>query len=119
MMLREYGYRVLQASTPEEALALMHKSAYPVDLLVTDVIMPGMDGTEVFQRLSAASPGLKVLYMSGYPEDVISTHGVLRSGINFIQKPFSPASLVKKVRLVLAQAEQTGGGAGQDGQQAG
>ncbi len=114
MMLREYGYRVLQASTPEAALALLQQSEQTVDLLVADVIMPGMDGTEVFLQLSSACPGLKVLYMSGYPDDVISTHGVLRSGINFIQKPFSPASLVKKVRIVLSQAEPPAAGSGQE-----
>jgi PAS domain S-box-containing protein len=106
-MLKEYGYRVLEATTPEAGLARAQDLSVPIDLLVTDVIMPGMNGTDIYRKMKLVRPSLQVLYMSGYPEDVISTHGVLRSGINFIQKPFSPAVLLNKVRLVLGRTDAT------------
>ncbi len=102
-MLGENGYRVLQASSPRAALALAEDAREQIELFITDVIMPGMTGTEVFQRLRAARPSLKVLYMSGHPEDVISTHGVLRPGIHFIQKPFVQAHLLNRVRDALGR----------------
>jgi two-component system, cell cycle sensor histidine kinase and response regulator CckA len=70
----------------------------------TDVVMPGLSGAELAGRMRVLRPELRVLYMSGYTDDVISTHGVLDPGVNFIQKPFSPQSLVARVREVLDAA---------------
>jgi CheY-like chemotaxis protein len=72
-----------------------------VDLLLTDLVMPGMSGRELARRLAAVRPSLKVLYMSGYPSDDIAHHGILEEGIAFLAKPFTPAVLLGKVREVL------------------
>jgi len=72
-----------------------------VDLLLTDVIMPGMNGRELHRRLSARIPDLKVLYMSGYSENVIADQGMLYEGVHFIQKPFSVRALLEKIRQSL------------------
>jgi two-component system cell cycle sensor histidine kinase/response regulator CckA len=95
------GYRVLLASEGSEALRVAGEHEGPIDLLVTDLVMPGMGGREVARRLEAARPGLRVLYMSGYTEDAISHHGVLDPGLAFLQKPFLSDALLRKVREVL------------------
>lgn len=100
-MLRRLGYRVLIAGTPKKALKVARGSAAGIDLLVTDVIMPGMNGRELATRLKADLPGLAVLFMSGYTADVIVHHGVLEENVVFIQKPFSMNSLAHKVREAL------------------
>ncbi len=100
--LNRLGYRVLDAEDGEKALELM--AGEQVDLLLTDVIMPKISGKELYSRLSADRPGLKVLYISGYTDNVIAHHGVLEAGVNFLQKPVSVASLAKKVRQVLDSA---------------
>ena len=99
--LRELGYTVLSAAGPEEALALFadHKDA--VDLLVTDVVMPSMNGKDLYDRLKTSRPDLKVLYMSGYTENVIVHHGVLDKGVQFISKPFTLLDLSGRVRAAL------------------
>ena len=100
-MLQQCGYKVLAASTPELAISLVVKHIGAVDLLVTDVIMPGMNGRELQYRLAAIKPGLKCLFMSGYTAEAIGEHGVLEPGVQFLQKPFTLNALTHKVRNVL------------------
>ena len=99
--LESFGYRVLAASTPEEAFRLANEHAGELRLLITDVIMPKMNGRDLAERLLALHPGMKRLYMSGYTNDIIAPHGILDEGINFIQKPFLPSALGIKVREIL------------------
>ena len=100
-ILQHQGYIVLSAENGDQALSILSAINKPVHLLLTDVVMPGMNGKELFIRVSKKHPGLKVLFMSGYPEDIIAHRGVLEKGINFIQKPFSVQTLAAKVREVL------------------
>lgn len=100
-MLEHQGYTVLAASTPDEAVQLAAAYAGQVDLLITDVIMPGMNGRELSNSLLSLYPRLKRLFMSGYTADVIAHHGVLEEGVHFIQKPFTMMALTDKVREVL------------------
>jgi CheY-like chemotaxis protein len=100
-LLRRQGYQVLTASLPSEALRLAERHKGPIHILVTDVVMPEMNGRELAARLPAFSPGIKSLYMSGYTSDIIANHGVLEEGVAFIQKPFTMRELSAKVREVL------------------
>ena len=95
------GYRVLLACDGSEALRVSGEHEGPIDLLITDLVMPGMGGREVASRLETARPGLRVLFMSGYTENAISHHGVLDAGVAFLQKPFLSEALLRKVREVL------------------
>ncbi len=99
--LREYGYRVLTAGTVAEALWISGREPGVIHLLLTDVVMPHASGREVAGQLRKLRPGMKVLYMSGYTENVIAHHGILDEGTLFLQKPFSPETLARKVRAVL------------------
>jgi DNA-binding response OmpR family regulator len=101
MMLERQGYAVLAASTPGESLRLADTYAGRIDLLITDVVMPEMNGRDLARNLLALYPNLKRLFMSGYTADVIAHHGVLDPGVHFIQKPFSTKDLAAKVRQVL------------------
>jgi PAS domain S-box-containing protein len=103
--LRGAGYRVLVAASGTEALEIGCRE--PVDLLLTDAVLPGMGGRELAERLSAARPNVRVLYMSGYTENAIVHHGVLDPGIAFVQKPVSLQVLLGKVREVLDSAPPT------------
>lgn len=100
-MLKRLGYRVLDVGEPGEALAIVAKVSGPIDLLVTDVVLPGMSGTELAQRLAGSNPSLKVLFMSGYTQNAIG--GELPRGAAFLQKPFTLSSLGTKVRALLDQ----------------
>jgi CheY-like chemotaxis protein len=100
-ILRRQGYRVLAAQHAGEVLLLCEKHPEAIELLLTDVVMPQMNGPELARRLAGTRPGLKVLCMSGYTDDSIVRHGVLESGVAFIQKPVTPTSLATKVREVL------------------
>ncbi len=102
-MLRRQGYTVLAAVTPGEALGLADTLGGDIDLLLTDVIMPEMNGRDLARRLLDRQPKLRQLYMSGYTADVIASHGVLDEGVNFIEKPFTMKNLALKVRAVLEQ----------------
>jgi PAS domain S-box-containing protein len=106
-ILSRKGYSVLVAENGNEALAKLENHDGPVALLLTDVVMPGMNGKELFDRLSARYPDMRVLYMSGYTEDVIVHRGVVDEGVNFIQKPFSVNALATKIREVL-EYQRTG-----------
>jgi CheY-like chemotaxis protein len=94
------GYSVLEAKNGDEALQLAHSHPGPIHLLLTDVVMPGMNGRELWQRLSWR-PEMKVLFMSGYPENAIVQHGTLAKGVMYLQKPFTLNALTHKVREVL------------------
>jgi two-component system, cell cycle sensor histidine kinase and response regulator CckA len=97
------GYRVLSASNGDEALSLVNKTGESIHLLITDVIMPLMGGKALADRLTVIYPGLRILFMSGYTDNSIVHHGVLETGIKFIQKPFSMVEFMRKIREVLEQ----------------
>lgn len=101
LILELKGYRVLEAEGGEEALRLCHDYIGEIDLMLTDVIMPGMSGRVLAERVAAVCPELPVLYMSGYTDDAIVRHGLLGDMLEFIQKPFTPDGLAVKVRSVL------------------
>jgi PAS domain S-box-containing protein len=100
-ILRHHGYRVVVAQNAADALLLAEAHPEPIDLLVTDVVMPHMSGPELARRLHESRPRMKVLCMSGYTDDSVVRHGVVDSATAFIQKPLTPASLTLKVREVL------------------
>ncbi|MCU0680836.1 MAG: ATP-binding protein [Polyangiaceae bacterium] len=100
-ILQRQGYRVLEAENAGEALLLCEQHAGPIDLLLSDVVMPLVSGPELARRLGRSRPGLKILCMSGYTDEAVIRHGALDPGIAFIQKPFTPESLARRVRDVL------------------
>lgn len=100
-MLGRQGYTVLTAGTPGEAMRIAREHAGDIHLLITDVIMPEMNGRDLAKNVMSFHPGIKRLFMSGYTADVIAHHGVLEDGVHFIQKPFSTRVLTAKVRAVL------------------
>ena len=100
------GYKVLEAENGESGLRIAEATKGPIDILVTDVVMPGMGGRELAKRLVALRPGTSVLYLSGYTEDAIVTQGALSPGTAFLQKPFTLQNLAKKVREVLRSRQQ-------------
>ena len=97
-MLKKLGLSVVVAKTPLEALSIFENADTPVDLLLSDVVMPDMSGTELRDRIKAIQPDIKVLFMSGYTSNVIVHHGVLEDGVHFVHKPFSMNDLARKVR---------------------
>lgn len=101
MMLKRLGYNILSASKPSEAIKIASESSSVIDMLITDVVMPDMNGRDLAKALTRLFPDLKCLFMSGYTANVIAHHGVLDSGVQFINKPFSKESLARKVREVL------------------
>ena len=102
-MLRRLGYLVLSAVSPEKAVQLAKEHPGDIHLLLTDVIMPAMNGRELAEKLQAIRPGLRCLFMSGYTADVIAKKGILDEGVLFLQKPFQKNSLAAKVREALDQ----------------
>jgi two-component system cell cycle sensor histidine kinase/response regulator CckA len=102
LSLENSGYAILTATSSADAIAICAAHLGPIDLMVTDVVMPGMSGAQLATHLSALRPEMKVLYVSGYIDDTIVKQGVLDSGLTFLQKPFSPKTLAWKVREVLA-----------------
>lgn len=105
MTLLQQGYQVFAAADGSEALAVLDSRKGGFDLLLTDVVMPEMNGRDLYSRVAEILPEIRVLYMSGYTDDVIVHHGVLDAGINFIQKPFTGQDLSQKVREVLDSAD--------------
>ena len=100
-VLQRHGYTVLQARDGGEAVALCHSHPGEIHLMVTDVVMPGMGGRESADLVSELRPGIKVLFMSGYADRAVTEHRVLDPDTPYLQKPFTPATLVRKVREVL------------------
>jgi PAS domain S-box-containing protein len=100
-ILRQKGYQVLEAAGGEEAMQILSRYEKPIHLLVTDVVMPQISGRELANRVTALRPEIKLLFMSGYTDDAIVRHGVLDSGVAFLQKPFAASGLAQKVREVL------------------
>jgi two-component system, cell cycle sensor histidine kinase and response regulator CckA len=105
-ILEMLGYTVLKAASPDEALQLCQQTARPVDLLLSDVVLPQMDGRSLFYRVSVLFPALKVLYMSGYTGGFVAYHEVADAGLPLLQKPFSPDRLAKAVRDALDEPSQ-------------
>jgi PAS domain S-box-containing protein len=104
-MLERQGYKVMAATTPGEAIRLAREHAGEIHLLMTDVVMPEMNGRDLAKNLLSLYPKLKRLFMSGYTADVIAHHGVLDEGVQFIQKPFSGQNLASRVREVLDETK--------------
>jgi len=100
-ILAQRGYRVLRAPDGQSALEIARSHAGEIPLLVTDIVMPGMTGPELATALQAERPGVRVLYMSGYTDDSVVRHGVLAEGMPYLQKPFTPDALARKVRELL------------------
>jgi signal transduction histidine kinase/ActR/RegA family two-component response regulator len=101
VILEINGYQVLEAASGDEALSIYKEQQGRIDLIITDVVMPGISGPELVQSLETLSPGIKVLYLSGYTDDAVVRHGLLDQKMAFLQKPFTPDALLRKVREVL------------------
>ena len=99
--MRKKGYTVLHAHGAQEAIALLERNPDPIHLLLTDLIMPGMNGHDLGKIATAKRPDMKILYMSGYNQDILGLRGVQNNGTNFIEKTFSTEVLCHKVRDVL------------------
>jgi CheY-like chemotaxis protein len=99
--LERSGYRLLDAGNPREAVQTAAEYHGPIHLLLSDVVMPESEGAPLIDRLTAVRPGVRVLYMSGYTDESIVHYGVLEEGVPFLQKPFTPYALARKVRDVL------------------
>jgi CheY-like chemotaxis protein len=107
-ILKAHGYRVLEAANAGEALLLSERHPAPIHLMITDVVMPGLTGRELAERLSPLQPGLRVLFMSGYMENTIAHRGLLDPDVAYLQKPFMPEQLLTKVRATLGPPQPLG-----------
>ena len=101
MTLDQAGYKVFEAADGQEAIKFLENNDEGVDLVLTDVIMPGIGGKDVAEKMQEFCPNTKLIFMSGYTNNAIVHHGVLDDKTNFIQKPFTPISLLKKIRDVI------------------
>jgi DNA-binding response OmpR family regulator len=100
-ILRRSGYDVLEASLPNDALELVSRTEQPIHLLITDVVMPQLNGRQLAERVRALRPGTDILFMSGYSDNVLDRDGVLEPGLHFLPKPITPAALTQAVRSIL------------------
>ena len=100
--LERLGYTVLTADAPEKAISMVKTHEGKIDLLLTDIVMPQMNGRELYRRLSVILPDIKCLFMSGYSDEVIAHHGILDKGVRLLYKPFSLTELAGKVREALS-----------------
>jgi CheY-like chemotaxis protein len=103
---------VIEASTGSEALAIVERGAHPIDMLVSDVVMPGLNGRELAERFRVLCPGTPVLFISGHAETTIAHQGVLEAGVEFLAKPFTPERLARRVREILDQPANSQGARG-------
>jgi DNA-binding NtrC family response regulator len=101
MMLKRMGYEVIATGAPDEASRLAREYKGCIDLLMTDVVMPGINGRDLASNLKSIYPNIKCLFMSGYTADIIGPHGVLDEGVHFIEKPFTKKDLAVKIREAL------------------
>jgi CheY-like chemotaxis protein len=101
VILERAGYHVVEAAAPDEAQNIFRSRASEIDLMISDVVMPGSHGPALFKKLSAEHPSLRVLYMSGYTDNEIIHSGRLEGGENFLEKPFTSQKLLEKVREIL------------------
>lgn len=118
LFLKENGYHVLTAADGAEAQQVAAQTPGPIHLLLTDVVMPGINGRVLAERLASLHPTMKVLYMSGYTDSFIAGHGVLEEGIHLLRKPFTEEALMRKIRELLdarKETKETGGLAGTEG----
>ena len=104
-VLRGCGYRLVEAESGEEALRAAAGCPETIHLMVTDVVLPGMTGKDLAERLQPARPDMKVLFASGYAENVIAHRGVINPGIRYLPKPYAPHELAVRVREVLDQSD--------------
>ena len=102
------GYRVLEAVRGDEAIRIVTEHHGRIHLLLADVVLPEMSGPQVLEQIRARYPHVKVLFMSGYTDEAMAHHGILDSGAPFLQKPFLPEALARKVREVLAAQASAG-----------
>ena len=100
-MLEEFGYTVIEAGDGQEAVSKFMENKDRIDLFLSDIVMPGMNGREAYERIKRVKPDIKVLFASGYPSDFTHKSEILKGGLDFISKPVSPDNLLKKVREVL------------------
>jgi two-component system, cell cycle sensor histidine kinase and response regulator CckA len=100
-LLESAGYSVIEAPTPAEALEIIRSDPGTISLMITDVVMPGMSGRQLAEQIAPLRPEMQVLYVSGYTDDAVVNHGVLESGMAFLQKPFTREALTRKVRELL------------------
>ena len=101
--LQDFGFGVVEASGGHQALGVIERSDGAIDLLITDVILPGMDGAELARRATELQPQLSVLFISGYTDEEIVRRGLLEAGRPFLQKPFTPEALVNQIAEVMRQ----------------
>ncbi len=107
LILQQMGYQVLIAESPQKAISLCENKDTLIDIILTDVIMPEMNGKEMMERISSIRPGIKVLFMSGYTADVVAQRGVVAEGMHFIQKPFDMNTLYNKLTIALGESGET------------
>jgi DNA-binding NtrC family response regulator len=107
LFLKENGYQVLTAADGADAQQIAAQNRGPIHLLLTDVVMPGINGRVLAERLASRHPAMKVLYMSGYTDSFIAGHGVLEEGIHLLHKPFSEEVLMRKIRELLDAGKET------------
>ena len=107
--LEPLGYKVLIAASGQEALEICKTEKEKIDLLLTDIVMPEINGRQLIKKLQSVRPGLQALLMSGYPEDVVGPNSMLEPHLNFISKPFVTATLVQKINQVLEESSRAAG----------